>query len=390
MKVDRKKIAALATVSVCWLWAGFGEMAQARRGIEPIYEDPWDLAAGGASLTRATQVGLLFSNPALLAWGGGFHRWLGTEFSLFTNRESVDTVREVLAGQKSDAASSENGATDGGSASDQTSSDETSEFLDKVFEAPIHFGATSTLSWITRAGGIAVFNRVEPDIRARQYGTNGLPEVRFQAESWHGAIAGGALPTPWRWLSVGAATKWLYASEPEIGIELTDQEGIASLQGAGALEKLTTHSTGFGLDAGISMLFQGRWIDFSLAAKADDIGGTKLTGGDDPPQIQQINSVGTGLTFHTGADALHFSLDWRDVSSATHEPMFKKVRAGTKLMIRKWVGIATGVHHGYPTFGAEVDLLLVRLTATSWTREFSNTPGGDPRRLLLISLAAGL
>ena len=70
--------------------------ALARKTNQPIYEDPFDIGAGGASLTRASKDGMIFSNPALLPQGGKFFRWVGTTFTLLSNKESIDTAREIF------------------------------------------------------------------------------------------------------------------------------------------------------------------------------------------------------------------------------------------------------------------------------------------------------
>jgi len=369
----------------CAILAGsHGLPAFAQKNSAPIYQDPFDLGAGGASLTRASQVGVLFSNPALLAYGGGFHRWLGTEFSVLSNRESIETVRGVITGSggEDDASAESTEGTEEGS--------ETADFVEKIFDDPVHIGWGSTLAWITSLGGFSVFSRFEPDLRARQFGATGLPEVRFRAESYHGAIAGTSLRTPWRWLAFGAAAKYLYVSEPDIAVEITDEAKIAELSSPDFVQNLASHNTGVGLDGSVLAFFQGRRVDYSFAGKIDDIGDTKLSGEQNPESFRQVMSAGAAITFHTGADALHLALDMRDIGEVYGEPLYKRVHAGAKLTLRTWVGLSAGIHHGYPSFGAEVDLILLRLSATSWTREMSNTPGLDTRRIWLVSLSAGI
>src|SRR5262245_37670234 len=78
------------------MWVLLGEpTAVARKTNEPIYEDPFDIGSGGASLTRASKEGMIFSNPALLPLGSKTFRWLGFTLSLLANKESIDTARQL-------------------------------------------------------------------------------------------------------------------------------------------------------------------------------------------------------------------------------------------------------------------------------------------------------
>lgn len=359
--------------------------ALARKANEPIYQDPFDIGAGGASLTRASKDGRLFANPALLPQGGKFHRWAGFTFSVLANKESVGTAREMISGASSSDSSAEEGedGADGGNAENEA-------FIDKVFDDPVRAGWGMSLSWITAYFGLSVFSRFEPDIRAREFGDSGFPELQFQAESYHGVALGAAMKTPFRWLTFGLTGKYLYAAEPNLSVELTDQEAIADMQDQNLTQDLTTHNTGVGIDAGMLMFFQGPWLDFSLAGKVDDLGATKLTGpAESPTEFKQVISAGTGVTLHTGADAIHMAIDYRDINNAYGEDMFKKVYVGTKVLLRTYVGLAAGYYHGSPSYGAEIDLILLRLAATYYTRELGDSPGVDPRRIYMFSLSTG-
>ena len=70
--------------------------AFARKTNQAVYQDPFDLGAGGASLTRASKDGRVHANPALLPYGGKFHYWGGLSNSVLTNKESVDIARDLF------------------------------------------------------------------------------------------------------------------------------------------------------------------------------------------------------------------------------------------------------------------------------------------------------
>lgn len=361
--------------------AAFAGPAYARKTNQPIYEDPFDLGAGGASLTLASKDGRIFANPALLPLGGGFHRWAGLTTSVLTNKESIDTAREMIANARG-------GSSDSSSSADSAAS--TQDFVDKVFKDPVRVGWGASLSWVTSRFGLAVFSRFEPDIQAQEFGAYGAPEVRFRAESYHGAALGLGLATPFRWLTFGLTSKYLYAAEPDVAVEATDQESITQFQNPQFIQDLTAHNTGTGFDAGMLIFVQGSHVNLSLAGKVDDLGNTAMRGpSESPTEFKQVVSAGSGLTLHTGADAIHMAFDYRDITNAYGEAQFKKFYAGTKILLRTYVGLAAGFYNGYPCYGAELDLILLRLAGTYYTRELGDHPGVNPRRIYMVSLSTG-
>lgn len=350
---------------------------------QAVYEDPFDIGGGGASLTKASKDGRLFANPALMPYGGTFHKWLGSTVSLLVNKESADTARGMITNAQS-----------GGSSGTKTDADkqaETTAFVDKVFKNPVRAGWGVSLSWVTNNFGLGVFSRFEPDIRARAYGTSGLPEVQFRAESYHGVALGTALRTGVRWLSLGITAKYLYVSEPNVDAQVTDTAAIQQFQNPSAVQDLTSHNAGVGFDLGMLLFFQGDWLDFSAAAKLDDAGDTALHGpASSPKSFKQVQSAGLGLTFHSTADALHLAADYRDIANVYEEALFKKIYVGAKLTLRTYLGFSAGYYNGYPSYGAEIDLLLMRLAAVTYTRELGDHPGADPRHIYMGSLSIGL
>ena len=342
------------------------QIGLARHTNLPLYEEPYDIAAGGASLTKSEKIGLMFTNPALLAHGDGFHRWAGLELGLLSGVNSLSAARQFSGS--------------GGQS--------TADLIDLIFSTPIHFGLSTGLGYTNRNFGFAVVDRVEPDLKADRFGDTGLPEIHLRAESYHAAaisLAESATP----WLKFGATVKQLYIGEPDIAIEVTDQEKIASLQNSSALKSQIIHNSGAGLDLGTVIFIQGNYLDWTLAGKVDDLGDTQLAGEGNRKNFKQVNSVGTALTLHSNTDALHLAADFRDISNVYQESLFKRIYAGAKLTLRTYVGLAAGYYQGYPSYGAEIDLVFARLSATAYTREYGDHAGVDPRPIYLVSLSLG-
>lgn len=344
----------------------------AAKGSAPVYEDPFDIGSGGASLTRASQAGMMFSNPALIPYGPGFHRWAGNESTLIVGKDSVEFAKSMKSGGGDSSAAG------------------TTKMIETVLKTPIHAGVLNNFAYINRVFGFSTFSRSEVDLSAKKFGDTGLPAVRFRAESYSGVGLSLASMALTRFASVGVTGKYLYASEPDLAIDLTDTEKIKSLQSPTGIKSLVAMNTGIGYDAGMLLFFQGSSNDLRLAFKADDVGGTKLKGKADLKSLKQVYSLGLGYTIHTGTDAIVFTLDYRDIKKAYQEELFKRVRMGTKILIRRHLGLGMGYYDGWPSYAVELDAFIIRLTAAIYTREFGAKPGIDPRTVYALGFTMGM
>ena len=341
--------------------------ALAKKTNQTVYEEPFDIAGGGSSLTRSTQEGVLFSNPALLPYGGNFHRWLGYKFNLLAGSESLKFVRNSVVGNKST---------------------ETNAIADQAFKTPIHFGTSFAFSWLTNNFGMATFYRLEPDLRARKVGENGIPELRAQNEAYAGGIGGfGARLS--NWLSLGVAGKYIYKSESDNSVSISDQEAIKNASKGTGVGQLVSYGHGVGYDAGMLLFLKSDYLDLRVAGKIDDVGGTKFTGTQDP--FLQTLSAGVAITFHNNVDALHLSADIRDIKKAYGESIYKRSYMGVKLVLREHIGFATGLYQGYPAYGAVIDLFLFRVAASYYGREYGTheSIGVEARHNYIFSFAMG-
>ncbi len=363
--------------------------AFARRTVGPIYEDSFDIAGGGASLTRASRDGRLFSNPALLPLGASWHRWFGTSLSVLYSAGAKELVGGMAKGSSGGDANNAAGDLIAGA----------------VDNREAHFGTQFSLSWLTRDFGLSLFLRAEPDVELRQVGDYGAPAFRVGLEAYSGAVVAIPLPIPVRWFKLGLAGKYVIEEDAVQTVNIGAgndkmQEDIAALSSA------AVPRAGTGVDVGTLFFFQGSNVDFSVAGKIDDLGSTKLTplkavaestaddeAAADAPgatAFKQTTNAGLGLTFHTGGDMIHFAVDYRDLAKAyPEERLFKRVYAGTKITVRGHLGLAAGIYHGKPSYGAEIDLFFLRLALTRFTREVGSYQGEAPREITMATLSMG-
>lgn len=342
----------------------FSEKLYARKTNQSVYEEPFDLAGGGASLTRASQEGVMFANPALMPYGGKFHRWFGSQFSVLTTRRSIDFARNLTKG--------------GG---DNNSS---SDMVDTVFQYPIHFGALSSISWITNNFGLGVFARLEPDFEGREYKYSGVPSVNFSMEAYGGIVTSFATQTT-DWFSIGITPKYLYVAEPDLEVQLTDSDRLSEL--SNNPEKAASYGKGVGADIGSLFFFQGDFFDYRIAIKVDDVGDTKFTGTQSP--FKQTIHTGMGITFHGNVEALHLSIDYRDVQGVYEEKLFKRLYLGAKFLVRNHFGVATGLYQGIPAIGIRLDLFVMTVGLTAYGREMGDYINDKQRNIYIAYLGFG-
>lgn len=360
-----------------WVFLGIGILGGVdfvyARGSSPLYEDPFDIAGGGASLTRASQAGMIFSNPALIPYGTGIHRWLGNETTLMIGKDSLNFVKTLSSGGDSESGGSSN-----------------AQFVDSVVKSPLNAGFVNNVSYINRFFGFSVFNRAEFDVSAKKFGETGLPALRFRSESYQGIGISTASLILGNMLSVGGTAKFIYAGEPDVTIELTDQQAINDLQSPSGLRSLVAMNAGYGLDAGLMFFKQGKSSDIRLALKIDDLGTSKLSGDASLTQLKQMYHLGLGYTLHNAVDSLHFSADYRDLAGASGDAVFKRLKLGAKLLLRHHLGLSVGYYDGWPSYGLELDIWVVRLTAAYYTRELGTKPGLDSRGVYVAGIAMGM
>ncbi len=360
LSARKVKIASLGLL----VWSGF---AFGKKSNELLYTEPFDLAAGGTSLTRASQEGIVFANPALLPLGGAWLRWVGFQAGFMLDR---DLAQSAQSGNIGDAAGTGE-----------------SSFVDELFAKSLHFGQTATLSFLNKNVAISAFERVELDVEGQRFGDGGLPSVNFAVEAYGGILTSSAF-RPARWISLGVTAKQLYVSEPVIQVPITDQNKIRELtENTSKLQDEISLNQGTGADLGALFLLQGFNLDLSLGLKVEDLGGTKFTGSQ--PDFPQTFNAGFGLALHGTKEVLHLSLDYRDIGNAYDEKTFKKVYIGARLMLRNMLGVACGLYQGIPTAGIRVDLLLFKLGVTAYGRELGSFPGDKQRNMVMIYTSLG-
>lgn len=337
---------------------------------QPAYENPFDLAAGSASITRATQDGVVFANPSLPAFGAGFLRSLYMRTGLHANRDAYDLAQRVRKGAaKVDSA-----------------------FLAEAIKSPYHAGLDLSAGFLTSKIAMGVFASTRIDIQGRQFGTTGMPELRSRSHAHGGAAVSGS----YAWLDTfafGLAVKPMQVAEANENIGL---DALLSAEGSGEtppsdglqtrLGGVLKRGYGISTDAGLTFQKRSKHLDVRVGLVGRDLGNTRFTGNLD--DWRQTLSAGVGVTLHTDASALHCAADLRDFLVAYGEHWTRRTFAGCRAIAARWIGVAAGIHHGYPSFGGIVNLYVMRLEAGTYSREMGTQVGSNPRRIFFVALGS--
>jgi hypothetical protein len=366
---------------------------------EPLYQDPFDSAAGGASITMATREGLVFSNPALIPLGGKIIRWAGSKFNLMAPRDSLLFAYKA----KSEGCSATTGAMNG-LLGEKSPCVAATRDLNAILGKKTGFGVSSTLSGILNnfAGTLVLGQGV--DINVRRAGDPvtgiGLPQLVLRAESANAVAASAATRVPFSPISFGVTAKYMALLDSKItaGTELATDKSALTSQTDNIRSGI---AKGTGVDGGFLWFQQGSWIDFRLGATVQDAGNSTLKSLGTPcdPELPtcdtkkpirfQTLNTGLGITLHNSTDMIHFAIDYRDINNAYQEPMFKRIYSGTKITLRNTLGIALGMHHGYPSYGLELDAFLFKMSFATWQKVYGLDPNGEIRKYFMFSISSG-
>lgn len=329
---------------------------------EPIYQNPFDTAAGGASLTRATQDGALYANPSLSALGRGVFRWFYARTAFHLGKDLVDLgYSSYKTGIKNlDMA----------------------QLIEKAIKTPIFGGLDMSIGSITRFGGVGVYSSARFDLAAREFGSVGMPEFRARALGYGGIASTGSVELS-DFFSLGMAYRYQATGEVNQTLSLID---VASSPNTAvtALRENLQYGFGNAFDVGGTFQLRSKNVDFRLAGTVNDVGNTKFTGKVTP--WKQTYNAGAGVTFHSRASAMHCSVDRRDWTGVYNEHWTRRTYAGCKLLVNQRVGVAYGLYQGWPSYGFVLSSFFMRIEGGMYTKEMGSQAGTDPRRVYFVAM----
>ena len=330
----------------------------------PIYQNPFDLASGGASLTRATQEGVMFSNPSLPAFGEGYFRWIFYRSTVSVGDGTIAARKDIIQ-----------------AANNPTSNAAITQVAEDAFKKPIYAELDSAAGVITSNFGIAGFASNKLDINGKDFGTMGLPVLGVKNNAYAG-VATTFSTSFGDHLAVGIGPKYIYNSEVNTNLTVSDVTNPTQ-----AINKVTNalkSGNGISTDVGFTLQNRTKNFDLRLAGVVEDVGNTSFTGGV-PPWLQTYNA-GIGFTIHDFTNALHCALDYRDISDVYGEDLPKKIYMGCKVLLTRYVGFGFGYLQGWPSYGIVLNLFLFRIEAGTYTKDGAAQSGLVARKIYFASL----
>jgi hypothetical protein len=327
----------------------------------PLYQNGFDLASGGASLTRATQEGVIFANPSLIPIGEGIWRSFYGKNTFAVSEGSLNIVKSALE------------STSGSTIA--------SNILQNIFDKPAYLNNASALGLLTSYVGVAGLSSVNFSMYGEKFGSIGLPELSVKSNSYAGVVlsAGTTLSD---YLSIGISPKYIYNTQIDTTLSVGDLSDLK--QGLNKIKNSLTQGNGIATDLGVTLQLRSKHFDVRVAGVLTDFGNTTFSGSM-PPWLQTYHA-GLGLTLHDNSNALHCAVDYRDLTNVYNEPLSKKMYMGCKLIIAKWVAFGYGMRQGWPSYGMVLNLFVARIEAGTYTTNLSASPGLPPSAIYFLTL----
>lgn len=184
-------------------------------------------------------------------------------------------------------------------------------------------------------------------------------------------------------IKFGATGRFYGISDARIRVAASDVSDMGSVAEKG-LDQLEDFKQGFGID--IAAIHQPI-PNLDVAVKFEDLIGS-FDG--ESKGINLITGAAYYVPFDFGAlDKPVVVMDINDWFNREGDNFFKRINLGTQIRILKLFRLRGGFHQGYPTFGAGLNLGIVRLDYANFATEETRYPGGSEVRSHQVGLTIG-
>jgi hypothetical protein len=185
-------------------------------------------------------------------------------------------------------------------------------------------------------------------------------------------------------LRLGLSAKYIQRQKIE---ETYTAVQIASHDFENIIEDDLMEGSGFGFDLGAMYTFPLS-LEPTVALVIQNIGGIDL--GKAGEISQQIN-LGTAIHYEKGFLSLHAGMDLMDIMQEVNgheDDFFRRLHVGTESCLWNRLSLRVGLHQGYGSFGAGLNLWILKLDYANYAEELGVYAGqrADRRHTLQISL----
>lgn len=340
---------------ICGRTPAFSEPLSGFKTSAPIMQNPFDLASGGASLTRASLDGILFVNPSLAPLGPGFFRWIFMRNALHLGAEPRSILSKTIKNRRLAPGD-----------------------VDAISNSNLHIGADLSAGVVTSIFSGVGFSTLRTDFQGGGLDSLGLPTIQGTVASYSGIYTGASFAFR-DLVSVAFTGKGLYGAEAGV---TADAAAVAnSSQFFATARESLSRGSGFGTDVSTTFQKRTQFLDVRLALVANDVTTTPIK---NLPTWLPSYSSGLGLTFHSRSNALHCAYDMRDLNNAYDEPAVNKIYYGCKALFENFVAVGAGMGQGLPAYGALINTLFLRLEAGMYGRKLGTPFGIRTRKVYYL------
>ncbi|MCB9228696.1 MAG: hypothetical protein H6618_03710 [Deltaproteobacteria bacterium] len=258
-----------------------------------------------------------------------------------------------------------------------------------------HVGANTFTGIILRRAAIGAFAHTSNTALLFRDHENGALETLYTESLLDAGMTFSLAQDFGKYFSAGLTSKILKRNRAYFRANATEGSELQALNSA---DQISMTGTGAGADLGFMFNMQGK-INLSFGLVVHDLGDTRFIpdketslSKEERPLKNIPQTISAGVSIEPGTKYSKFKLlaDFRDLSNAYDISPYKRLHLGAELTLRDVVGFTTGLNQGYPSFGAYVDIRVLRVDVGVYGEEVGKYAGSRPDTRFFLRIAAGI
>jgi hypothetical protein len=352
--------------------AAFADSSKSRfSDSPPEFRSARGLGMGGTGISFARGLDALYVNPAGYAQTSGL---LG---------EAVLVSPLVTAGENGKALYDDiNAGTD------------TFDMVTKHSNKPQHVGVQNVTGVAFKRSSFGLLQSANADAIAGTDPASGVPSAEVRAIGRAGAHFGVARAFLDESLFFGVTTK--VVQKRQLSLQLDALEAQEQLKGKSSkklLEDNVRQGTGAGADFGLIYRVKSMDVKPTFGVVYRDVGmkysWSVPEGKSAPDAEKQTLDLGLSIEPGTRKSTSRIAVDYRDALGAYETSPYKRIRAGAEIGFQNIVGVMGGIGQGYPSFGAFLNIKILRVEGGVYGEELGEEVGDLKSRRYFARVSVG-